>query len=113
MNLFEADYAGRPCTVREVTQPEGEEVNTNDGLVHARKGDYVALDLVRAPRGYRGQHIEAIIRAKDNRLVLGNAIETEEEVTDDTSLEELDDRDLPPAVSDTPTAAKKAAPAKK
>lgn len=95
IKLWEAEYNGHACTVREITQDDGEQVNTTDDVVHARKGDYVALDLVRAPRGYRSRHIEKVIRAKDNRLVLGREISpSEPEPEDDTDYYD-EDSDVP------------------
>lgn len=91
MNLWEATYDGRACTVREVTDAIGEEVTTNDGNVHARKGDYVALDLAKAPRGYRSRHIEKVLRAKDNRLVLVRQIDTPVEVDQEVDFFDEDD----------------------
>lgn len=92
MKLWNATYDGRECVVREVTQDEGEYVVTNDGNVHVRKGDYVALDLVRAPRGYKSRHIEKVIRTKDNRLVLVNLVESPDE-TEEGEVDYLDDEE--------------------
>lgn len=83
IKMWTAEYAERACTVREITQEDGEEVNTTDGVVHARKGDYVALDLVKAPRGYRSRHIEKVIRNKDTRLKLLEEISSDDSTVED------------------------------
>jgi hypothetical protein len=75
--LFEADYNGYPCTVREVTDRRGETVVTAKGNVHARAGDYVALGVDDAPKGYGSATIARVIRRNDDALELGDEVETQ------------------------------------
>lgn len=92
LSMWNGTYAGKECVLRKVTAESGEEVNTVDGVVHARRGDYVAQDLVKAPRGYRSRHIEKVIRHNDNRLVNLSEIESEsvEDVPEPDYLEDDD-----------------------
>lgn len=74
MTLYNAKYKGYDCTVREITDRRGETVVTARGNVHARYGDFVALAVDEAPRGYRNTRIDRVIRKDDAKLELGEEI---------------------------------------
>jgi len=74
VTLYNAKYKGYDCTVREVTDRRGEIVVTARGNVHARYGDFVALAVDEAPRGFRSTRIDRVIRKDDARLELGEEI---------------------------------------
>lgn len=85
MKLFKAEYKGFPCEVRLVEDRKGENVVTADGNVFARQGDYVALNVDKAPRGYRSDRIDRVLRSNDTKLTLGEEIVPEpESVPDET-----------------------------
>lgn len=79
MRLFKAEYKGFPCEIRLVEDRKGENVVTVDGNVYAREGDYVALNVDKAPRGFRSDRIDRVVRAKDKKLVVGEEIKPEQE----------------------------------
>lgn len=71
MTLNKAVYRGLSCVVREVTDPAGENVVTARGNVYARSGDYVALGVDVAPRGFRSTVIDRVVRRGDPHLTVG------------------------------------------
>lgn len=124
MKVHKGEWNGRDCLVSVVEDKDGgvgstHNVNTVDGPVAVRTGDFVVHGTVKAPPGYHSQTIDRVVRRdkdgdpRDDRLTVGDPVEADEP-DDELDLEETDD-DFEP--DDEPRrapakAAKAATPAK-
>jgi len=108
--------------VSEVTDADGGDgthhVNTYDGTVPVRTGDYVVHGLVKAPKGYGSQVIDKVVRGKkgspvDSKLTLGDEIEEADIEEEPDLLDETDEYVATPAPAKKTAAPVKAASATK